>query len=235
MPEPAPAQPRERSWIHWGVIVAALYILLFASLTLPLIFTCFIEWRDITSLSFIKKISAEPYNVWQYWAVLGVLALSQFLFLRVPVQLVLKRPVSRRSIWLPVIVSGFWFGLLIFGVTVALLEVSKQDKSERLLPFILAGAMVGWLIWTLVFLKISRGVEEGAAMRAQSHWLLRGSILELLIAVPSHIYVRQRGECCAGILTFFGITMGITVMLLSFGPAVFLLYHARWRRLRQKR
>jgi hypothetical protein len=30
--------------------------------------------------------------------------------------------------------------------------------------------------------------------------------------------------------TFFGLTMGISVMLLSFGPAVYFLYAERWRR-----
>ena len=67
----------------------------------------------------------------------------------------------------------------------------------------------------------------------QCRWLIKGSILELLIAVPSHIYVRGRNDCCAGFATFFGITMGISVMLLSFGPAVFLLYRARMLRLKK--
>ncbi len=63
-------------------------------------------------------------------------------------------------------------------------------------------------------------------------WLLRGSILELLVAVPSHIVVRQRGVCCAPAGTFWGITTGLAVMLLAFGPGVFFLYVARCRRLR---
>jgi hypothetical protein len=32
-------------------------------------------------------------------------------------------------------------------------------------------------------------------------------------------------------MTFVGLTLGISVMLLSFGPAVFFLYAERWRRL----
>jgi hypothetical protein len=30
-----------------------------------------------------------------------------------------------------------------------------------------------------------------------TRWLLRGSILELLVAVPSHVIVRRRDDCCA--------------------------------------
>ena len=89
-----------------------------------------------------------------------------------------------------------------------------------------------WLVWAVVFYLLSRATGPRESIRQQSVGLLRGSILELLIAVPSHIVVRGRGDCCAGIYTFIGITMGISVMLLSFGPAVFLLYYARWRRLR---
>jgi hypothetical protein len=62
--------------------------------------------------------------------------------------------------------------------------------------------------------------------------MLRGSILELLIAVPTHIAVRHRNDCCAGFGTFVGLTLGISVMLFSFGPAVFFLYADRWRRRR---
>jgi hypothetical protein len=32
-------------------------------------------------------------------------------------------------------------------------------------------------------------------------------------------------------MTFIGITFGLSVMLFSFGPAVFFLYVDRWRRL----
>ena len=35
----------------------------------------------------------------------------------------------------------------------------------------------------------------------------------------------------AGVMTFIGLTLGISVMLFSFVPAVFFLYAERWRRL----
>jgi hypothetical protein len=66
-------------------------------------------------------------------------------------------------------------------------------------------------------------------------WLLRGSILELLIAVPSHIVARRRGDCCAPLLSFWGIATGVTVMLLAFGPGVFFLLVERVRRKTRQR
>ena len=223
----APAT-RERNWLHWGVIVAGLYVTWFIALTLPLLMMCF-PANDL-------KVPLEVYKFWPYWAVIGILALSQFLFLRVPVRIATKRPVSRMSIWLPVIVSGFWFCCLVLAGGAALAEGSKYMNDVN--PWWCAGtAVASWIVWSIVFFRISRATGPEESIKQQSRWLLRGSILELLIAVPSHILARDRSNCsgCAGLFTFFGITMGISVMLLSFGPAVFLLYHARWRRLRPAR
>jgi len=88
-----------------------------------------------------------------------------------------------------------------------------------------------WCLWSLIFFRLGRKENPSDFISRQSRTLLKGSILELLIAVPTHIAVRQRNECCAGILTFIGLATGISVMLFSFGPAVFFLFVARWRRL----
>jgi hypothetical protein len=53
----------------------------------------------------------------------------------------------------------------------------------------------------------------------------------LLIAVPTHIVARCRDYCCAGFMTFLGLTMGVSVMLFAFGPALLFLFAERWKRL----
>ena len=65
-------------------------------------------------------------------------------------------------------------------------------------------------------------------------WLMRGSVLQLLVAVPSHVMVRDRGDCCAPLGAFWGITTGLSVMLFCFGPGVFFLFADRFSRLRPK-
>jgi hypothetical protein len=91
--------------------------------------------------------------------------------------------------------------------------------------------LLTWCLWSLIFFRLGRKEKAGDFIQRQSRTLLRGSILELLVAVPTHIVARQRDYCCAGFMTFIGLAMGISVMLFSFGPAVFFLFVARWRRL----
>jgi hypothetical protein len=69
----------------------------------------------------------------------------------------------------------------------------------------------------------------------QCRHLLKGSVLELLIAVPTHVVARSRDYCCAGYSTFIGITLGLAVLLLSYGPGVFFLFVERWHRLHKYR
>jgi hypothetical protein len=113
-----------------------------------------------------------------------------------------------------------------FGVT-----ISDYDRT------VLGGAslvLTLWGIWALVFYRFSRNAPPEALVRRLMRWLLAGSILEFLVAVPSHIVVRGRGDCCAPVGTFWGIACGIAVMLLAFGPGVFFLFVERFRRLRPR-
>ena len=89
-----------------------------------------------------------------------------------------------------------------------------------------------WLIWAVVFYRFARADDPEALVKRTTRWLLRGSILELLVAVPSHIIVRNRHGCCAPFGTFWGIATGLAIMLLCFGPGVFFLFIERVRRLR---
>jgi len=91
-----------------------------------------------------------------------------------------------------------------------------------------------WGIWALIFYRFAHADDPHALTRRAVKWLLRGSILELLVAVPSHVIVRSRDECCAPAGTFWGIASGLSVMLLAFGPGVFFLFVERMNRLRPR-
>jgi hypothetical protein len=86
------------------------------------------------------------------------------------------------------------------------------------LYMILGVGVLTWVLWTVICYRLSRNENPAGVISRQCRFMFKGSILELLIAVPAHIVVRSRNHCCAGFMTFVGITLGIAVMLMSFGP-----------------
>jgi hypothetical protein len=91
-----------------------------------------------------------------------------------------------------------------------------------------------WIVWAFIFHRFAKSDDPDALLKRLTRWLLHGSILDLLIAVPSHVIVRRRDDCCAPAGTFWGIATGISVMLLCFGPGVFFLFVERCKRLQPK-
>jgi hypothetical protein len=82
-----------------------------------------------------------------------------------------------------------------------------------------------WLLWAILFYFYFR--NSSAVVTRLISWLLKGSILDLLVAVPCHVIVRRRHDCSAPLATSFGIATGIAIMLLSFGPSVLFLFKKR--------
>ena len=111
--------------------------------------------------------------------------------------------------------------------------VAGSDTTEGLFGIALALALC-WLVWAVVFYCSARSDDAATLVKRTTRWLLRGSILELLVAVPSHIIVRHRGDCCAPAGTFLGIATGISIMLMCFGPGVFFLFAERFGRLKPR-
>ena len=83
------------------------------------------------------------------------------------------------------------------------MEFISPDDSD-IIPGVNPGVLIGlsvfavWLGWLGLFgtLALSRGPESIGNRLWQA--LLVGSAAELLVAVPMHLVVRQRGYCCAG-------------------------------------
>jgi hypothetical protein len=94
------------------------------------------------------------------------------------------------------------------------------------LPLCAAPVWLGlWAFWSVVFVLYYR--RAPARMAEATGWLLKGSILELLVAVPAHVIVRRRDDCSAPDVTAFGIITGTAVTLMCFGPGLIALYQRR--------
>jgi hypothetical protein len=218
----------------WGLLVAVLYGLVMFFSFAPIMKIAYLgtaSWKDYTwgpSLS-----SADLLWVLVFFA---LLVIAQAALLAVPVRIAEKRPVGKRSLLFTAIASALMMGLLVGGVGLVLLEIFWGDKTGSLWAnifgwFIAAAFILTWVFWGFVFYRWGKKLEPANFIEKLFYRLFGGSILELLIAVPSHIFVRQRTYCCAGMDTSIGIICGVAVMLFSFGPGVFFLFVARWERL----
>jgi hypothetical protein len=211
---------------RWAVLVVLLYLFILVSLTVPLILVAFYPGMGIS-----LRGSAGDLFFWPYYIALGVMAAAQAVMLLVPVDLALHRPIARRSVLWPVLASGLMMGLLMAGAGFSIDEYLTRERADAYaaIPWVIGLAM--WAGWSVVFYRTSRDTPPADVMARQCRYLLRGSLLELLVAVPTHIVARMRDYCCAGFYTFLGIAFGVSVMLFSFGPGVFFLFAARWKRL----
>lgn len=213
---------------RWAVMVAVLYSLMLGVLSLPVILLAFVPQKGL-------KEMAGIYGCWQWWLWLAVMGLAQTGMLAVPVRFASRRPMARLPLALTVLAGGLMMGGLVTGAICSLYEFAFRDKSEDWIGWTAPGlGIAAWCAWGLIFFRLSRTIEAEDWVSRQCKLLLKGSILELLISVPTHIVARCRDYCCAGTMTFIGLTMGISVMLFSFGPGVFFLFAARWRRLHPK-
>jgi len=142
----------------------------------------------------------------------------------------LCQPVRRRRIVAPVVISSVMMSILAVGIYLALREATDVPwpdiSKDNTLIFVLA---VAWLAWGAVFLYIFAGAEKYKAARNLVAFLLSGSLLNLLVTVPSHIVVSRRPGCFVGLDTMVALVAGVCVMLWSFGPAILLLFLREYR------
>jgi hypothetical protein len=235
---------------RWAVFTVLIYALALLVLTFPVIWIAFNGWSD-------KGVSLQNalkmYLRWGYWLWLALLVAGQALLLLLPINIAERRLPAHRPLKTPVIVTAFFLANLCFAGLLSILCLYFQEDGVNFFGYFLPfkpnqvsptnfstelGAVVTglafWIIWAVIFRNFAKSDDPDSLLKRITHWLLRGSILELLVAVPSHILVRRRGDCCAPLGTFWGIATGISVMLLCFGPGVFFLFVERFERLKPK-
>ena len=247
---------------RWAILTVALYVVILAAITLPVILLAFASWWVKQSGGVDFPSAVEVYQQLGFWIWLGLMALGQALLLLAPVGIAERRLAPRRPLLVPVLTGGFFLAALVFGGLVSVLCAVFKEKGFEAFAFIgefeqnplahfivknsAASGNAGlqyvfgmmtvtallWLVWALVFYRFAKADDPHALVKRTTRWLLRGSILELLVAVPSHIIARQRNDCCAPFGTFWGITTGLSIMLLCFGPGVFFLFAERFDRLK---
>jgi hypothetical protein len=208
----------------WVGIVVLLYFAALALLALPLGF--FMGKGQVPWLEYLP---------WA-WGVAAVFAAGQAVLLALPADLARERPVARRRLLIPVITTGLFLCLLMLAGLGSLLLAITGDHLDKKISVTLLGLIplpLFWGVWAWVFYVFHKSDDPRRLLARLMKALLRGSVLELLVAVPSHVIVRHRDDCCAPAGTFLGIATGLSLMLMSFGPGVLFLFARRFRELRR--
>jgi hypothetical protein len=206
----------------WGLIVTLFYGLIVVALLAPV--TLFLVSDSFPSAASFKEAYASGVPICA-----AIVMLGAFLLLWLSADTTQKRLKPRTHILISALMTGLLTAMLTLAIALALSFSVWGDKvfprEEPNLAAIIAAFAIPWLFWGILFYRLSR--DSSDAVTRTVAWLFRGSVLELLIAVPAHIIMRRRHDCSAPVVNSFGISSGIAIMLLSFGPGVLLLYKKR--------
>ena len=206
----------------WGIVVSVLYALIVLGFLVPVAVSLVgPDWW----IDFSKGV-LDTYRERLVWIPIAIVLVSQALLLFLSVDTSEKCLKPRAHILVSCAVGALLTALLAFAVIGSIGVAVRGDKfgeGSFVNPFVFF--VVLWFFWGILFYLFLR--NSSAVVNRIMSWLLKGSILELLIAVPCHVIVRRRHDCSAPAATSFGIATGIAIMLLSFGPSVLFLYKKR--------
>jgi len=212
----------------WAFVTVLLYISLVMVLFAPLVW-----WLGFLGDAAIYKM-LEMYGLWQFWSLFAIFILIQAGLLLVPVKIASDSYQPRRHVWVPIAATALAMSIALIGIIWSILVAIWGDEPLEILYSWASLVFVGvsWLVWSILFYRFYHDAEPRTLAQRLTTWLIRGSILELLVAVPSHIIVRRRDDCCAPGFTFFGMATGLTIMALAFGPGLFFLFRERFEKMK---
>ena len=217
---------------RWGVLISIVYAVLLYLLYTPLFSYLVgdsVTWAwDLTGFSWEWDLDDENVVGLAFVAlILGLLVAQAVLFTSVDRSF--RKPIPRASLKRTVWATAFATGLLTAGFLsslVIVIQVAWDFAPGMDVSVLVWFAWIpAWLVWGLAFNRYVK--DETSFFHKMISRLLAGSLLELLVAVPCHVYIRRSGECSAPLVTGWGIVTGIAVMLLALGPGVLLLYRKK--------
>jgi hypothetical protein len=191
-------------------------------------------WRWVFLTLYVALVLAQVWFAIEFFGetaffliCLGVILVAQAIFTLGAGTIHLCRPIRRRRLWMPVVVAGFMFTVLLAGLALAMAEYFELDaalgENWGAIAFWLT-MMASWIGWGVMLFAHTRELARFKALSRMSNTLIAGSLAELLAAVPAHVVVSRRPGCLVGIGTMMGIIAGLCVMTFAFGPAVVLLF-----------
>jgi hypothetical protein len=223
---------------RWALLTIALYLvcLLVLGIAIPTgVDGAVTTLEGLSERGFPDSIpgAVEMLTHWPTWLVVAFFVLSQAALLVVPVKAAAQRPVKRRHVLVTIFTSAFLAALLVAMLAFMIVIGFLGEGYATFWAWSLLGLFCAmWVAWFFLFRWLCLWTDDPKDWVSKiMFYLYMGSILELLVAVSTHIIVRKRGDCCAPAVTVFGMACGIAVALLTFGPGVFYLFAARKKRI----
>ena len=208
---------------RWGLVVTLFYGLIVIALLAPA--TLLLSYDSLPSAANFKEVYASGAP----WICAAAVMLGSVLLLWLSVDTTQRRLKPRTHILISALTTGLLTAILTISTIFAIGFAVRGDKlfpdESPGLAAMMTVFAVPWLFWGILFYRFSHNSSDAVTRTVK--WLFRVSVLELLIAVPAHVIMRRRHDCTAPVVNSFGISSGIAIMLLSFGPGVLLLYKKR--------
>lgn len=182
--------------------------------------------RMLGVMGFVYPMSEDGWSSWVFvTAWLGMFFLTQWVFLApgksVRIRLRQTGRPLRRAVWAAALMAG----LLTVGLLACAAELCSLWEAVFSLWYILGALAVCWVIWAAVFWTYWRAGDGGSQYYRMLRGLMGGSVLELLVATPVHIWYTPQSDkdcyCARG--SYTGLILGGTVLCWTFGPGLILL------------
>jgi hypothetical protein len=211
---------------RWGIAATAIYCLILVFLLVPTAGWLLTDGTETVTGVWLDSLEgmADP-DAWFGWVFLIALTGAHYVLFGVAVDTTQRRPEARAHVLRTTAAVVLAVALLTCALLLSIAMAIGGDDALEIEWLIWMLLFVPWLFWGSVLYLYRERVS--ARLEMILGWLIKGSVLELLVAVPCHVIVRQRDECSAPGVTALGIATGIAIMLMALGPAVVFLYQRR--------
>ena len=165
--------------------------------------------------------------------VLGLLLLAQWALLQPGRSWRMRLVSTGRPLKSAVIAASAMAMLLTVGALTLFVELPNWwepilDRAEEWgrwgMLIIWAPMLALWGVWAWIFFVYWRQGDRYTQLGRMIRGLVAGSLLEVLVAVPVHVWVMRQRECYCARGTYTTLVLAGTVLLWAFGPGIVLLY-----------
>jgi len=196
--------------VFGGQVIRRLWMLLLVGLYAALIAALVAWWRHYW-----------PGASWTWIVtVLGLGVTAQILFLVLPGKPSYVMPIAPRRLLGPALIGGTLMGILSLGLFAAI--GAMLPYSGLTLTF-LGLVLLSWVSWTAIARLACVHSSRLSALAKITKILIAGSLTELLVSVPSHLFFGRRTGCMTGLTTTFAVGAGFAVLVWALGPGFVLM------------